>query len=72
MSLSVNRVLEAGSYRLIVKASRMRDPFQRNVDGDGDGIAGGDFVYNFEASEPVITIPAEPVPSLPTSSTTAG
>jgi arylsulfate sulfotransferase len=39
--------LADGSYALVIKANRVHDRFGRELDGDGDGTAGGDRVDGF-------------------------
>ena len=39
--------LSRGNYRFTILANRVVDPFGRLLDGDGDGVAGGDYVIDF-------------------------
>ncbi|MFA5505581.1 MAG: S8 family serine peptidase [Vulcanimicrobiota bacterium] len=39
--------LSSGDYRLVASASHLQDPFGQALDGDRDGVAGGDFVREF-------------------------
>lgn len=41
------RDLPAGSYQLVASADHLKDPFGQALDGDGDGVAGADFVKEF-------------------------
>jgi subtilisin family serine protease len=40
-------VPESGTYQLIMNSKKILDPFGQELDGDHNGQAGGDFVYNF-------------------------
>jgi subtilisin family serine protease len=42
--------LPAGSYKFVASASHLKDPFGQALDGDGDGVAGADFVKEFRIS----------------------
>jgi len=42
--------LAKGEYRLVASASCLRDPFGQALDGNGDGVAGDDFVFDFAVS----------------------
>jgi subtilisin family serine protease/subtilisin-like proprotein convertase family protein len=48
--------LPAGSYRLtgLSGAANLRDPFGTPLDGDANGTAGGNFVYEFRSLPPLI------------------
>ena len=39
--------LPSGSYKLVASAAHLKDPFGQALDGDRDGVAGGDFVQGF-------------------------
>ena len=39
---------QAGTYRIHVSADQMQDPFGRAIDGDNDGLEGGNFVQTIE------------------------
>lgn len=65
LELQSSELLAAGKYRLSVRASSVKDPFHRPIDGDGDGALGGDFVFEFEAPEPVLTRPTSSGPVSP-------
>lgn len=49
-----DEVLPAGSYRFIGRTSAIKDPFNRPVESESG--AGDEFVYSFEAPEPVAVV----------------
>lgn len=48
VTLTPKKALSAGSYRLVAKASQLRDPFGLALDGNGDGKAGDDYAVSFK------------------------
>lgn len=50
MSLAFSGNLAVDRYRFTAKSSGLADPFGQALDGDGDGIAGGDFARTFRVA----------------------
>jgi subtilisin-like proprotein convertase family protein len=54
LNLAFSGNLAVDRYRFTAKASGLADPFGQALDGDGDGLAGGDFVRTFRVAVPSI------------------
>jgi len=54
LNLAFSGNLVVDRYRFTAKASGLSDPFGQLLDGDGDGLPGGDFVRTFRVAVPSI------------------
>ena len=69
LTLQLASPLPSSRYRVVLPSAKLRDDAGLKLDGEfmgslpsGNGTAGGDFVYEFEAAETIVTLPPDVFP----------